>query len=111
MTVGWFFAALVATGTPSVPAPAAPAAARAPALGGETERTPYLGSAPSAVQLRVARAAQARPAFAKLPPQALTLRFVAAPGPSVLARAMAVARKLTAPPSAPRSSRGPPRTT
>jgi len=111
MTVLWFFAALVATGTPSLPASAATAFERTSALGGETERTPYLASTHATVQLRAAREAQARPAFAKLPPQALTLRSVALAAPSALARAIEVACTPTAPPSAPRSCRGPPRAT
>ena len=106
-----FFAVLAVAGTPVLPVAAAVAAVeRAPTLGGEAERTPVVGSHRSPAQLRVARESNARPSFWKLPPHALTLRLVATPVPSVLARAAEVARAPIAPPSAPRTCRGPPRT-
>jgi hypothetical protein len=107
-----FFAALAVAGTPVVPAAAAALAAadRAPALGGEAERTPIAASNQTPLQLRAARESTARPSFWKLPPHVLTLRFVAAPTPMVLARATEAARTPVAPPAAPRSCRGPPRT-
>ena len=55
--------------------------------GGEAERTPIVASNQSPSQLRAARESSPRPSFWKLPPYALTLRFVATPIPSVLARA------------------------
>ena len=107
-----FFAVLAVAGTPVLPVAAAAAAVeRAPTLGGEAERTPVVGShGLSHAQLRVARESNARPSFWKLPPHALTLRLVAAPIPSVLACAAELARVPIAPPSAPRTCRGPPRT-
>jgi hypothetical protein len=106
-----FFAVLAMTGTPVLPVAAAAAAVeRAPTLGGEAERTPVVGAHASHAQLRVARESNGRASFWKLPPHALTLRLVATPIPSVLARAAEVARAPVAPPSAPRSCRGPPRT-
>ena len=100
----------VVAGTPVLPAAAVAAAERAPALGGEAERTPIVASHQTAPQLRAARESTARPSFWKLPPHALTLRFVATPNPTVLARASETARTPVAPPAAPRSCRGPPRT-
>ncbi len=105
-----FFAAFAAAGTPVLPSVAVAAADRQSVLGGEAERTPGLSSNQSPVQLRAARESNARPAFWKLPPYALTLRFVATPIPTELARATESARAPVAPPSAPRSCRGPPRT-
>ena len=107
-----FFAALAVAGTPVAPTitVAAAAAERAPALGGEAERTPIVASNQTPLQLRAARESTARPSFWKLPPHALTLRFVATPNPTVLARATETARTPVAPPAAPRSCRGPPRT-
>jgi hypothetical protein len=106
-----FFAVLAVAGTPVLPVAAAAAAVeRAPALGGEAERTPVVASHGSDAQLRAARESSARPSFWKLPPHAFTLRLVATPTPSVLARAAEVARVPVAPPSAPRTCRGPPRT-
>jgi hypothetical protein len=112
LTVLSFFAALAVAGTPVAPAfaVAAAAAERAPTLGGEAERTPIVASNQTPLQLRAAREASARPGFWKLPPHALTLRFVATPSPTVLARATESARTPVAPPAAPRSCRGPPRT-
>jgi hypothetical protein len=106
------FAVLAVAGTPVLPAAAAPAAGaeRTPTLGGESERTPVVASQGQHAQLRVARESNARPSFWKLPPHVLTLRLVATPVPSVLARAADVARVPVAPPSAPRTCRGPPRT-
>ena len=106
-----FFAVLAVAGTPVLPVAAAAAAVeRAPALGGEAERTPVVASHGSHAQLRAARESSARPSFWKLPPHVLTLRLVATPIPSVLARAAELARVPVAPPSAPRTCRGPPRT-
>jgi hypothetical protein len=105
-----FFAAFAAAATPVVPAVAVAALERAPTLGGEAERTPAVTSNPSPSQLRAAREASPRPGFWKLPPYALTLRFVATPIPTALARATESAHAPVAPPSAPRSCRGPPRT-
>jgi hypothetical protein len=106
-----FFAVLAVAGTPVLPVAAAAAAVeRAPALGGEAERTPVVVSQGAHAQLRVARESNARPSFWKLPPYALTLRLVAAPLPSVVARAAETARVPVSPPSAPRTCRGPPRT-
>ncbi len=105
-----FFGALVVAGTPVLPAAAVAAAARAPALGGEAERTPIASSNHTPLQLRAARESNARPGFWKLPPHTLTLRLVATTIPTVLARATEPARAPVAPPSAPRSCRGPPRT-
>jgi hypothetical protein len=106
-----FCCALAAAGTP---ASIAAAAERAPALGGEPEQTPYVAShqftVASTLQLRAARESSARPAFWKLPPHTLTLRVVATLVPSVIARATEVACAPIAPPSAPRSCRGPPGT-
>ena len=104
-----FFAALAVAGTPVLPAAAEAAIERAPALGGEAERTPAMAAQQAAPQLRAARESGARPGFWKLPPHALTLRFVAKSDPSELARAADVARAPVAPPSAPRTCRGPPR--
>jgi len=105
-----FFAAFAAAATPVVPAVAVAALERAPTLGGEAERTPVVASNPSQSQLRAARESSPRPGFWKLPPYALTLRFVATPIPTALARATESAHAPVAPPSAPRSCRGPPRT-
>ena len=77
-----FFAVLAVAGTPVLPVAAAAAAVeRAPALGGEAERTPVVASHGSHAQLRAARESSARPSFWKLPPHALTLRLVATPMP------------------------------
>jgi hypothetical protein len=106
-----FFAVLAAAGTPVLPAAHAATVERTPVLGGESERTPIVASHDTPAQLRVARESNARPSFWKLPPHALTLRLVVAtPAPSVLERAADVARAPIAPPSAPRTCRGPPRT-
>jgi hypothetical protein len=106
-----FFAVLAAAGTPVLPAAHAATVQRTPVLGGESERTPIVASHDTPAQLRVARESNARPSFWKLPPHALTLRLVVAtPAPSVLERAADVARAPIAPPSAPRTCRGPPRT-
>jgi len=105
-----FFALLATASTPVLPAAAAGAVERAAALGGESERTPIIASQQTAPHVRAAREAGTRPGFWKLPPHTLTLRFVATPVPSVLARATVVARAPIAPPSAPRTCRGPPRT-
>jgi hypothetical protein len=109
VTVLSFFSALAATSTPVLPAAAAE---RAPALGGEAERTPYVASDASAVPLRAVRdTSSARPGFWKLPPHALTLRIDATPVAWARALSPEVAQTPVAPPSAPRSCRGPPRTT
>jgi len=105
-----FFAVLAAAGTPVLLTAHAAAVERTPVLGGETERTPVIASHDTPPQLRVARESNARPSFWKLPPHALTLRLVATPVPSVLARVADAARAPVAPPSAPRTCRGPPRT-
>jgi hypothetical protein len=106
-----FFAALAVAGTPVLPAASAAAAERAPALGGEVERTPAVASPHGAAQLHAAaREAGTRPGFWKLPPHVLTLRLVATPIPSERTRAATVACAPIAPPSAPRTCRGPPRT-
>ena len=97
-------------GTPVLPAAAVAAAERASTLGGEAERTPIASSNHTPLQLRAARESSARPGFWKLPPHTLTLRLVATTIPTVLARATEPARAPVAPPSAPRSCRGPPRT-
>ena len=110
MAVLSFFAALVVSGTPALPAAAVAAAAGASTLGGEAERTPIASSSHTPLQLRAARESNTRPGFWKLPPHTLTLRFVATTIPTVLARAAEPARAPVAPPSAPRSCRGPPRT-
>lgn len=100
-----FFAALAAGGTPAWPA----GAGSAPTLGSETEQAPFVASPHATPQLRAARESGARAPFAKLPPHALTLRFVAAPTRSWLWPAPDAAPAPIAPPSAPRSCRGPPR--
>ena len=106
-----FFAAFAASATPVLPSVAVAAADRAPALGGEAERTPGVSSNQAPVQLRAARESNARPSlWNKLPPYTVTLRFVATPIPMVLARATESARAPWTPPSAPRTCRGPPRT-
>ena len=105
-----FFAALAVANTPVLPAAAAGAIERAPALGGEVERTPVVAAQQqTAPHLRAARESGPRPGFWKLPPHALTLRLVARSVPTELARAADVARVPVAPPSAPRTCRGPPR--
>jgi hypothetical protein len=105
-----FFAAFAAAATPVLPSVAVAAADRAPTLGGEAERTPGVSSNQAPAQLRAARESNARPSFWKLPPYTLTLRFVATPIPTVLARATESACAPWTPPSAPRTCRGPPRT-
>ena len=105
-----FFAALAVAATPVLPAAAAAAVERAPALGGEAERTPVAAAHEPSSQLRAAREAGARPSFWKLLPHALTLRVVATPVLLERDRVAAVAHAPIAPPSAPRSCRGPPRT-
>ena len=111
ITVLSFFAALVVAGTPVVPLAAAVAAAeRPPALGGEAERTPIVVVEPDAAAAPRRARIERAPGFWKLPPHALTLRLVATPIPTVLARATETARAPVAPPAAPRSCRGPPRT-
>jgi hypothetical protein len=105
-----FFAAFAAAGTPVLPAAAVAAAACAPALGGEGERTPIASPQHEPLQVRAAREAGPRPGFWKLPPHTLTLRLVAALVPTVQERAADAARAPIAPPAAPRSCRGPPRT-
>jgi hypothetical protein len=104
-----FFAAVAAAGTPAWPGAAASRAGSVPALGGETEEAPFVASHQAAPHLRAARESGARAPFAKLPPHALTLRLVAPPAPSWLSRAVEAAPAPIAPPSAPRSCRGPPR--
>jgi hypothetical protein len=106
-----FFAAFAAAATPVLPSVAVAAADRAPTLGGEAERTPGVSSNQTPVQLRAARESTARPnLWNKLPPYTVTLRFVATPIPTALERATESARACWAPPSAPRTCRGPPRT-
>src|SRR6185436_9174058 len=63
-----FFAALAVAGTPVLPAAAEAAIERAPALGGEAERTPAVAAQQAVPQLRAARESGARPGFWKLPP-------------------------------------------
>jgi hypothetical protein len=104
-----FFAALAVAGTPVLPAGAAATIDRAPTLGGEVERTPVIASRQGTPQLHAARASGLQPGFWKLPPHALTLRLVAMPSQSVFAHATDAGRVPIAPPSAPRSCRGPPR--
>jgi hypothetical protein len=100
-----FFAALTAVATPA--AVGAPAES-APVLSGSTDPAPCVASQHATPQLRAARESGARAPFAKLPPHALTLRFVAIPTPSWSSRASDAAPAPIAPPSAPRSCRGPP---
>jgi hypothetical protein len=106
-----FFGAFAAAGTPVLPAAAVAAAARAATLGGEGERTPIASPQHEPLQLRAARESGPRPSFWKLPPHTLTLRLVATFVPTVQDRAAEAARAPIAPPAAPRSCRGPPRTT
>jgi hypothetical protein len=101
-----FFAALTAGATPAV---VGAAAGSAPVLSGATDPAPFVASQHATPQLRAARESGARAPFAKLPPHALTLRFVATPTPSWSSRSADAAAAPIAPPSAPRSCRGPPR--
>src|SRR5262245_50763159 len=101
VTVLSFFGALAATSTPVLPAAAVAAAERAPALGGEAERAPFIAPDASAVQLRAARdTSSARPGFWKLPPHALTLRIGATPVARARALSPEVAQTPIVPPSA-----------
>ena len=100
-----FLAALTAVGTPVAPGAAAESA---PVLSGATDSAPFVASQHATLQLRAARESGARAPFAKLPPHALTLRFVAIPTPSWSSRASDAAPAPIAPPFAPRSCRGPP---
>ena len=110
VTVLGFFAVLAATGTPPSPAGAATAAVgRAQTLGGEIDRTPGVASHGTSAQLAAARAASAQPGPWKLPPLALAPDLSATPAVSASARPFEAACAPIAPPSAPRSCRGPPR--
>jgi len=102
-------AAFAAAATPAWPGAAASPNGSAPALGDETEQAPFIASHHATPQLRAARESGARAPFAKLPPHTLTLRLVATPAPSWRSRAAEAAPAPIAPPSAPRSCRGPPR--
>jgi hypothetical protein len=104
-----FFAALAAAGVPASMRAAASPAGSVPALGSQAEQAPFVASHQATPQLRAARESGARAPFAKLPPHGLTLRLVAAPAPSWRSRAAEAAPVPIAPPSAPRSCRGPPR--
>ena len=101
-----FFAALTAVATPAV---VGAATRSAPALSDAADPAPFVASQHATPQLRAARESGARAPFAKLPPHALTLRFVATPTPSWSSRPSDAAPAPIAPPSAPRSCRGPPR--
>ncbi|HEY7375275.1 MAG TPA: hypothetical protein VIF57_24155 [Polyangia bacterium] len=109
VTVLGFFAVLAATGTPpSLAGASAAAVGRAQTLGGEIDRTPGVASHGTSAQLAAARAARAQPGPWKLPPLALVSAVSATPVASAFTRPFEVACAPIAPPSAPRSCRGPP---
>ena len=108
VTVLAFFVALAATGTPASMGAAAGAVDRAQALGGETERTPVVASHATPAQLHAVRFAGARPVPWKLPLAAPAINLGATLVSSESTRAVEAAHAPIAPPSAPRSCRGPP---
>src|SRR5689334_19113155 len=110
VTVLGFFAVLAAAGTPP-PLAGAPAAAvgRAHTLGGEIDRHPGVISHGTPARLVAARAASARPGPWKLPPLAGAADVSTPPVASASSRPFEAACAPIAPPSAPRSCRGPPR--
>ena len=110
VTVLGFFAVLAAAGTPPpVAGAAAVAVGRAQTLGGESDRNPGVVSHGTPAQLVVARAANARPGPWKLPPLALVPDVSPPSVASASPRPFEAAGAPIAPPSSPRSCRGPPR--
>jgi len=102
-----FFAALATSGLPSVDAAAAAAAIdRAPTAVGGFDQTPAVASHST---LSVARAANARNGLWKAALPALAVALEAPPLTTLSTRAPEAAAAPIAPPSAPRSCRGPPR--